>query len=340
MKGAVIVSAVLALGLHAGCSLAQSPAPKPPFTLIDAEAGKKLADKSQEIRKQITMPLAAAEPFKMIGNLYFVGIQNGDAYLLTSSNGHILFGAGFPNSGEIIEKNIHSLGFKITDIKAILINHWHPDQAGGSRYLKQKSGAKLLAAFAEIPYIENGGALPAQQLNPLAAVAPDAPPRSPAAPPYPPVMVDRALSEGDVVEVGSSVVTTYLIPGHSPSSTTFVFNVRDEGRTYKAIQYCCWEYPEDLSRNVLINEASVRRSFETLGKIGPIDIYMELGRYGWGGVLNQPEGLGFVERIENVRKNPMLMVNSNIFRQLNAAREVEFEAKLIKLKQTSPAYAP
>src|SRR5262245_53837596 len=71
---------------------------KPLFSPQDAEAGKKLAAKSLEIRAQIKKVDGPAEPFKIIGNLYFVGPENGDCYLLTSPQGHILFGAGFPDS--------------------------------------------------------------------------------------------------------------------------------------------------------------------------------------------------------------------------------------------------
>ena len=72
----------------------QAQVPKAPFTAQDAEAGKKLAATSVEIRAQIKEPQAGAEPFKMLGNLYFVGSQNGESYLLTSPQGHILMGAG------------------------------------------------------------------------------------------------------------------------------------------------------------------------------------------------------------------------------------------------------
>ena len=56
------------------CVLLEAQAPKPLFTAKEAEYGKQLADKSQKvIRPQIKTPGGPAEPFKMIGNLYFVG---------------------------------------------------------------------------------------------------------------------------------------------------------------------------------------------------------------------------------------------------------------------------
>lgn len=315
----------------------------------DAVLGQQLADKSVEIRRQITNPSGPAEPFKIIGNLYFVGVQNGDGYLLTSPQGHILFGGGYPDTGEGIEKNIISMGFKMSDVKVILINHGHLDQGGSAQYLKERSGAQVMAGFAEIPFLEHGGTMPAgtqvpnlppapqarQPNNPGAPGAGGPAPAAPGGQRFPAVKVDRALYDGDVVKVGSSTVSAYFVPGHSPSSTTFVFNVRDGNREYKAIQFCCWEYPEDISRLAYLNEAGARRALETLRKIGPIDIYLELGRYAWGGVVNQPGNLTFAERIDNIRKNPMLMVNRDVFRQWTAAREVELDRKLAKVKETT-----
>jgi hypothetical protein len=252
--------------------------------------------------------------------------------LLTSPQGHIMFGAGYLQGAQGVEQNIAKMGLKLSDIKVILINHNHPDQTGAASYFKQKTGAQLMAGFGEVPYIQNGGQLPPAG-NANRGQAP-APPN----PAYPPVKVDRALFDGDVIKVGNLSVTAYLIPGHSVSSTTYVYTVRDGNKDYRAIQFCCWEYPDDISRSQFINEASVRHTFETLRKIMPIDIYLELGRYAWGGIVTQPGDLTIDQRTENVKKNPMLLVNRDTFRQWTAAREVEFEEKLAKLKGVSPIY--
>src|SRR5271170_4051104 len=89
-------SPLLAFGFTCvlACTLHGQQAPKPPFTAKDAELGKKLADLSLDVREQIADPKAPADPFKIMGNLYFVGVANGEAYLLTSPQGHILFGVG------------------------------------------------------------------------------------------------------------------------------------------------------------------------------------------------------------------------------------------------------
>lgn len=313
--------------------LAQTPhAPYAPFTARQAELGKELAAKSLEIRRQITDGSAPAEPFRIIGNLYFVGDANGEVFLLTSPKGHIMMGAGASNSTESIQKNIESLGFKMTDVKAILLNHNHGDQSGGAAHMKEKTGAAVMAGFGEIPYMEHG------MFNPPAIPVPAATDgrggRGGGPPRYPPVKVDRALFDGDVVRVGALSVTAYLIPGHSPSSTTFAYTVRDGSRDYKVVEFCCWEYPDDLSQNGYITEASVRHTFETFRKLYPVDIYLELGAYAWGGTLDQPSGT-ITERMAKLKADGKLFVNREIFNQFSAAREVEFEDKIAKLKTSN-----
>ena len=307
-------------------------APYAPFTAQQAELGKQLAVRSLEVRRQITDLAAPAEPFKIVGNLYFVGNANGEVFLLTSPQGHIMLGAGGADSAEAVQKNIETLGFKMTDIKAILVNHNHGDQSGGAAYMKEKTGAPLMAGFGEIPYIEHG------MFNPPAvpvAPAADAKGGGRGGPPrYPPAHVDRALFDGDVVKVGPLSVTAYLIPGHSPSSTTFAYTVRDGGRDYKVVEFCCWEYPDDLTQNAYITEASVRHTFDTFRKLYPVDIYLELGAYAWGGTLSQPSGT-IIERMAKLKTDNKLFVNREIFNQFSAAREVEFEEKMARIKAAS-----
>lgn len=294
---------------------------KPLFSPQDAEAGKKLAAKALEIRAQIKKMDAPAEPFKIVGNLYFVGPENGDCYLLTSPQGHILFGAGFPASVDIVTKNIESLGFKLTDIKVIALNHSHIDNAGAVREMKKRTGAQVMAGFAEVSYIERGIHAP----NPFAE------PGGRGSPRYPGVAVDRALFDGDVIQVGPLKATVYLFPGHAPSPASFVYNVRDSGKNYRVIEFCCWEYPDDLSKNGFINEAATRHNIERWHSLQPIDIYLENGAYGWGGTVLQPSGT-FQERIAALKANPKLFINRDYFRQISAAREAEFNEKLPTLR--------
>jgi hypothetical protein len=316
----------------------QSPlAPKAPFTAAQAEHGKELAAKSVEIRAQIKNMRDPAEPMKIMGNLYFVGVANGEVYLLTSPQGHIMFGAAFPETTGQVQKNIEAMGFRLSDIKAILLNHNHQDQSGAAAWFREKTGAQVMAGFAEVPFLEHGGVLPAP---PAAANGTQgAAVTGGGGGGYPPVKVDRALFDGDVIKVGPLTVTAYLAPGHSPSPTSFLYTVKEAGKTYRVFEFCCWEYPDDLNRNAYINEASVRHNLELFRKVLPVDIYLETGAYGWSGTLNQPSGT-ILERMAKLKADHLLFVNRDIFRDWSAWREVEFEEKLARLKasRANPAY--
>lgn len=348
-----LLTLALLLSVAAGADGQTAYSPAPPFTAQDVEGGLRLAKLSVELRNQMKGFAAATEPFKIAGNLYFVGVGNGECYLLTSPKGHILMGAGFANSGPGVAGNIEKLGFKLTDVKAILLNHAHPDQSGGAAYLKERTGAKVMAAFAEVPLLERAG-VPAAPAAPAAAPAPqaaEAPPAplSPFAaflprafmeelrsiPPQPPVKVDRALYDGDVVTVGPLKVSVFLTPGHSPASSSWVFSVRDGMRTRRVVEFCCWELPDDYTRNTFLSEAAMQHTFDHVRTLLPVDIYLETGSYGWSGILNQPSGT-FEERLQALKRNPALWINPDVFRQLMAAREASFAENLAAMRLKMP----
>jgi metallo-beta-lactamase class B len=71
------------------------------------------------------------EPFKMIGNVYYVGTDGLASYLITSPQGHILVDTVMPEATSQIKANIEKLGFKVTDIKYLVNTHAHIDHTGG-----------------------------------------------------------------------------------------------------------------------------------------------------------------------------------------------------------------
>ena len=163
------------------------------------------------------------EPFRMIGNVYYVGTDGLASYLITSPQGHILVDTVMPEATSQIKANIEKLGFKVADIKYLLNTHAHIDHTGGLAEMKQASGAQLVAGEADKPLLEGGyypGAREETALN------------------FPPVKVDRTVREGDTVTIGDVTLTARETPGHSPGCTSWEFSVKDGDATRAALIFC------------------------------------------------------------------------------------------------------
>ncbi|WP_065756691.1 subclass B3 metallo-beta-lactamase [Bradyrhizobium paxllaeri] len=163
------------------------------------------------------------EPFKMIGNVYYVGTNGLASYLITSPQGHILVDMVMPEATSQIKANIEKLGFKLTDIKYLVNTHAHIDHTGGLAEMKQASGAQMVAGEADKPLLEGGYYPGAQEDEALK---------------FPPVKVDRTVREGDKVTVGDVTLTARETPGHSPGCTSWEFSVKDGDATRSVLIFC------------------------------------------------------------------------------------------------------
>jgi len=163
------------------------------------------------------------EPFKMIGNVYYVGTDGLASYLITSPQGHILVDTVMPEATSQIKANIEKLGFKVTDIKYLVNTHAHIDHTGGLAEMKQASGAQLVAGEADKPLLEGGYYPGAQEETALN---------------FPPVKVDRTVREGDKVTVGDVTLTARETPGHSPGCTSWELTVKDGKENREVLFFC------------------------------------------------------------------------------------------------------
>jgi metallo-beta-lactamase class B len=162
-----------------------------------------------------------ATPFRLLGNLYYVGTEGLAAYLLTDPQGHILIDGGLPESAALIAANIRALGLRIEDVRVLLINHAHFDHAGGLAELKRLSGAALAASAADRPDLEAGRAAGRDDHDP-----------------FPAVHVDRTLVDGETVRVGATVLKTLLTPGHTRGCTSWTYEAVEAGRKLRVLFAC------------------------------------------------------------------------------------------------------
>jgi metallo-beta-lactamase class B len=151
-------------------------------------------------------------PFRVAGNVYYVGAAEVSAFLITTPKGHILLDAGFAETAPLVRDSILKLGFRLEDVKMMIISHSHYDHVGGLAQLKAWTGAQLLVHGADADQIENGGKGDRQWGDKYS---------------FAPVKVDRRLKDGDTVTLGGVVLTAHWTPGHTPGCTTWAMQVND-----------------------------------------------------------------------------------------------------------------
>jgi len=146
------------------------------------------------------------EPFRIVGNVYYVGAAEVTSFLVTTPKGHILLDAGMQATAPQIERNIERLGFRLRDVKILLSSHAHYDHAGGLAELQRATGARLYAGAGDVAQLARGGTDDPQFGDKY---------------PFPPVQVDHALHDGERITLGGVTVVAHATPGHTRGCTTY-----------------------------------------------------------------------------------------------------------------------
>ena len=151
------------------------------------------------------------KPFLIYGDTFYVGTKRLSAVLITSDFGHVLIDGGFPQTAAQIAANIESLGFKVTDVKALLNSHAHPDHAGGLAELQRLTGAPV--------YLRR----PSAEVMRTGRLAADDPQSKAKGPPMPRVGQMWIVNDDQLLGVGSNRLRAIATPGHTPGGTSWTW---------------------------------------------------------------------------------------------------------------------
>jgi metallo-beta-lactamase class B len=161
-------------------------------------------------------------PFRMAGNLYYVGSRGLASYLIVTPEGNILINSDLEASVPMISASIEKLGFHFADTKILLISHAHWDHDAGSAKIIRMTGAKYMVMDADVSVVESGGKTDFQYGSTPSSL-------------YPSAKVDRILHDSDEVKLGGTVLVAHLTPGHTKGCTTWTMRVADGGKTYNVV---------------------------------------------------------------------------------------------------------
>ena len=161
-------------------------------------------------------------PFRILGNLYYVGSDDLAAYLVTTPEGNILINANLASSVPQIRQNIETLGFRFADTRILLNSQVHFDHVAGTAEIKRLTHAKVEVMDADVSAIESGGRADFFFFNDPTAH-------------FESVKVDRTLHDGDQVKLGPTVLTAHLTAGHTKGDTTWTMQITESGHTYNVV---------------------------------------------------------------------------------------------------------
>lgn len=159
-------------------------------------------------------------PFRIIGNIYYVGARDIASYLIVTPAGDFLLNTGYEDTALLIRASIQHMGFHLSDIRILLNSQAHFDHVAGQAAMQKWTGAKIYSSAADATVLETGG-----KTDPLYGKEHT----------FTPVKVDRIVRDGEGVTLGGVTLVAHLTPGHTRGCTTWTMKVADAGKQYDVV---------------------------------------------------------------------------------------------------------
>lgn len=164
------------------------------------------------------------KPFRMYGNLWYVGDSWVCAHIVDTGNGLLLFDAGNCGNGAtaMLVNAIWEAGFRPSDVKWLVLSHGHVDHIGAVNFFRRMFGTKI--------YLGEPDARMYREHPELALIHESTDYMDELFTP------DVEIHEGDVINFGGTDVTFHLAPGHTDGVISCFFDVTD-GKETKRVGY-------------------------------------------------------------------------------------------------------
>jgi metallo-beta-lactamase class B len=150
-----------------------------------------------------------AEPARVADNLYFLGTKIHNAWAIVGSDGTIILEAlyDYATDDEIVD-GMKKLNLDIRKVKYVILSHAHADHDGGARLLQDTiPGVHLVYGAEDWDAIDKAA-------NHAGGKA----------------KRDMVGTDGMKISVGDAAVQIVTMPGHTPGTLSFLFEVQDNGK--------------------------------------------------------------------------------------------------------------
>ncbi|MBE6386923.1 MAG: MBL fold metallo-hydrolase [Lentisphaerae bacterium] len=157
-----------------------------------------------------------ATPFRLCGNIYFVGTVPASTHIIDTGDGIILIDSGYFETLYGVIDNIYKLGFDPHDIKYILHSHGHIDHSGATRALAELTGAKTIVGKDDCGMVTGENDLVAAK-----DLGMDFQTFTP----------DIVMEDGYILELGNTKIECVSTPGHTPGTFSFFWETQTPAGT-------------------------------------------------------------------------------------------------------------
>jgi metallo-beta-lactamase class B len=216
-----LLIALLLVASFASASLsAQAQAPAAPAQAQAQGQGRGQGPVQVEDRSLDRVPFP---PFKIIGNMYYVGTVELCSFLFVTPEGNILINANFEETFPLLKASIEKLGFKMEDTKILLASHAHGDHQQADAMFKAATGATTMFMEQDVPALK--AMMPGGKAHPI----------------------DKVLKDGDTVSLGGTTLTAHWTPSHTRGCTTWTVKQAEGGKTYDVVILCSGAVGPDMA---------------------------------------------------------------------------------------------
>jgi metallo-beta-lactamase class B len=220
-------------------------------------------------------------PTRIFDDLSYIGSHFVGVFVLQTDAGLILFDSGMSSdeAENHIAPGLKELGLDPKDIKYIAVTHGHSDHFGGALWFQQHYGTPVGLSAVDWDMIERQKETHAKAGRPI-------PHR------------DQIITDGQILQVGSTKVNLYITPGHTPGTVSAIFKVKQDGKPHVISLLGSTAFPDtieptDITGGLTKYRKSIQR-FSALSRDAGADGVLNTHLFAFGGEerLDQARALG------------------------------------------------
>jgi glyoxylase-like metal-dependent hydrolase (beta-lactamase superfamily II) len=159
------------------------------------------------------MEPSVMQPQLIVPGVHLIPFEIGQVYLWAWDDKLTVVDTGIAGSADAIVQAVRAIGRQPADVAEIVLTHFHPDHVGSAADLAERTGAPVLAHWADAPTMR--GEQPGQPPVLLDFERPIFEAVAPLVPPHPPVPGVQEVDDQQVSAGGGIFVS---VPGHTPGS--------------------------------------------------------------------------------------------------------------------------